>query len=353
MQNLSLTLQNPKVTAIPNYFLDTYMPEANGEFVKVYLYLLRSVSDSSLPISVSVLADKLNHTEKDILRALRYWEKEGLLSLTYNSSKELTGILLSDLAFGSSVSSVLKADKVVSEDEASLGGDARLTAPDKTAYSKSDIDILTKSEDFKTLLYIAQRYIGKTLSSSDTDTLIYIYCTLKFPLELTEYLIEQCVSAGHRNLGYIEKVALSWAERGIKTVDEAKTCSAFYGKTCYAVLKAFGLSRRNPVDSEVATIEKWTGKYCFTEDIILEACNRTMQTIHQPSFEYADSILNKWFTAGVKHLSDIAALDDNHKRSRSSGASKADEARPVSNKFNNMVSRSYVYDDLEKKLLNR
>ena len=102
-------------------------------------------------------------------------------------------------------------------------------------------------------------------------------------------------------------------------------------------------------------IEKWRCTYAFTEDIIVEACNRTMQAIHQPSFEYADSILSKWHKAGVKHINDITALDANYTKAKASTQSKTatPEAKPVSNKFNNMVSRSYVYEEMEKKLLNQ
>ena len=56
-------------TSISNIFLDEYMPGANGEYVKVYLYLLRSLGDSTRELSVIGLADVLDCTESDILRA--------------------------------------------------------------------------------------------------------------------------------------------------------------------------------------------------------------------------------------------------------------------------------------------
>lgn len=363
MKNLTLKLQAPKMTVVPNYFLDKYMPKANGEFVKVYLYLLRSASDTSVPLSVSIMADKLDHTEKDVIRALKYWEKECLLSITYDIDNTICGIELlapeGEIALETAAAaaastpdeaSIRHAEAIEAHHEAQL-----LKAPDKIAYSTDELDVLTQSEDFKTLLYIAQSYIGKTLSSSDTDTLIYIYHTLAFPLDLTEYLIEYCVSLGHKSLNYIEKVALSWAGQGIKSVDEAKAVSTFYKKECYQVLKAFGITKRNPVDNEIAMITKWSKEYGLSNDIILEACNRTMQAIHQPSFEYADSILAKWSKAGVKHLSDIAILDEQHSKKRTTEANKAlqSNTKPVVNKFNNMPSRSYIYEDLERQLLNQ
>ena len=52
-----ITLQNSRnaeVTVLTNNFIDNYMPGANGEFVKVYIYLLRAVSSSPSSFSVSL-----------------------------------------------------------------------------------------------------------------------------------------------------------------------------------------------------------------------------------------------------------------------------------------------------------
>lgn len=356
MQNLTLKMQASTATIIPNYFLDIYMPKSSGEFIKVYLCLLRSASDASFPLSVSALADKLNNTEKDILRALKYWESEHLLALTYDTYNNLTGIEFTSPGQmqnnGQAETPVTPAATITAPADISI---RKITIPDKPSYSRDIIDKLTGSEDFSNLLYIAQSYIGKPLSSSDTNTLIYINTTLNFCAELTEYLIEYCVSLGHKSFSYIEKVAISWAEQGINSVDEAKAVSNFYKKECFQVLKAFGLNKRNPVDREIALINKWSKEYDFSMAIILEACNRTMQAIHQPSFEYADSILTKWHKAGVKRLNDISVLDNNYSRSKASESLKTQQpaAKPITNKFNNMPSRSYIYDDLEKQLLNQ
>ena len=61
-------------TFISNSFLDFYMPSANGEFVKIYLYLLRHASGKGTTLDLSSIADAFNCTEADIQRALRYWK---------------------------------------------------------------------------------------------------------------------------------------------------------------------------------------------------------------------------------------------------------------------------------------
>ena len=83
--------------SVPSKFIDEYMPEANGEFVKIYLYLLRSLGSSSSDCSISKIADKFDHTEKDVLRALKYWERQKLLALDYNPDKSIAGIHVTDI----------------------------------------------------------------------------------------------------------------------------------------------------------------------------------------------------------------------------------------------------------------
>ena len=83
--------QLSEYTTISNYFIDHYMEDANEAQLQVYLYLLRMISDN-LPVSVADIVTKFRHSEKEVLRALKYWELQQLLSLEFDSEKNLTGI---------------------------------------------------------------------------------------------------------------------------------------------------------------------------------------------------------------------------------------------------------------------
>ena len=78
-------------TAVSNLFIDEYMADANDAQLKIYLFLIRMM-DANLPTSVSDIADKFNYTEKDVLRALMYWESRQLLALDFDAAQNLTGI---------------------------------------------------------------------------------------------------------------------------------------------------------------------------------------------------------------------------------------------------------------------
>lgn len=328
------------ITGVSNYFLDYYMPKANGEYVKVYLYLLRALHQPSKELSVTSLADALEHTESDILRALKYWEKQKLLRLECNAANELQGIYLLEIPLPDYAIEPLVPKNPENASTAS--------APMKKSYSRNELSQFSSQAECRQLLFVCEQYLKKTLSPSEIETLLYFYDQLHFSTDLIEYLVEYCVCKGSRSIHYIETVALAWAEAGISTVAQAKERTTTYTRGCFAIMKAFGINDRNPVDPELKYIEKWLHTYDFTLELILEACRRTMERLHKPSFEYADRILKKWTEQKVHNLEDVKALDQAHKK-REPGTRSSPSVRPTG--FSNFEQRDYDFDELEKQLL--
>ena len=335
-----LTLKNcrqDKALLLDFEFIDNYMPEANGEYVKVYLLLLRCQACPDRELTISVIADILDDTEKDVIRALKYWKKQGLLD--YEITEE-------------AVSSAPRADAQAPE---------AANVQEQAAPSPENVTRFRNRKELKELLFVAEQYLGKTLSATDMKTITYFYDELGMSTDLIEYLIEYCVENGHKSMHYIQKVALSWADRKIRTPEEAKQSVAFYSKSCYGVLKAFGITGRSPAASELAYIQRWSGEYGFSDELILEACNRTMNSIHQPSFDYAESILKSWLEGGAKNRKDVEALDlayqkekleRKEKRQGRSASSSAETPKPARNRFNNFEGRTYEdMEDLTRRLI--
>lgn len=350
------------VTLISNLFLDEYMPRANGEYVKVYLYILRLSTKADSELSTDSIADALELTGADVTRALKYWEQSRVLGLDYDrSGKNITRIVINDLRKDLPISFKIvpeatlqihttatpKQDKMLAAAPTGISDDV----PVKREFTATELTKFTSDEDIKELLYVAQTYLEKTFSPAETNTILYFYDGLGFSVELIEYLIEYCVSNGHKTIRYIEKVAIEWASENIETVTDAKAKVATFTNNCYPVLQAFGLQGRNPGTSEKEFIVKWTNDYGFSMDMILDACNRTINTIHQPSFQYADSILQRWLKNGVKTPSDIKSLDAIHEtRAKESISAK----QTSKNSFNSFSSqRDYDYAALERDLLRR
>lgn len=337
-------------TLVHNRFIEDYMISANGEFVKIYLYLLRC-SSADAELSLSSIADTFNHTENDVKRALAYWEKLHLLKLTYDESGTLTDIAFTD---GEAEEQLQKR----------LGGYAdQLSAPDtapgvpSAAPPSGNLSVsaqrkkeLSGQEEVKELLFYAEQVMNKTLTANDVNHLLYFYDELHFSADLIEYLIEYCVSKGKRGMGYMRSVALNWAQQGIRTVSEAKKDASLYHRDYYTILNAFGIKGRGPAHAEVELMSRWIDEFGFSTEVILEACRRTINRTHTPNFQYADKILEGWKERGVRCVSDIEKLDPKPAAPSPSCTTPA-KSRAAANKFNNFPQRKYNFDQLEQQIL--
>ncbi len=350
----TLTLRNRfqgNSTIVENDFIDNYLAKANGEYVKVYLLLLRHLNAGS-PLSIAGLADCLECTEKDILRAFKHWSKVGLLNIDYDDSGNICGLTVGKATTKPDVQTTHVTLKSVQSEPMELTQPAPSMRPAKSMRPKVPKTAALQQDELRQLYFVAEQYIGKPLSSTDIKKINYFFDTLDFSFDLIEYLIEYCVENGHRNFRYIESVALAWADAGIRSAEEAKMNTSLYHKNYFTILNAFGIKGRNPAPSEATLFKKWLDEYGFTLDIVLEACNRTIENTHKPDFKYTDSILNNWFANGVHHLSDIARMDAAYRQGKESKKRSTEKAPVPDNRFHNFEGRSYDMNSLEQQLLN-
>lgn len=396
-------------TTVSDIFIDQYMPKANGEFVKVYLYLLRATGSGAGIATISEIADHFSNTEADIIRALNYWASEGILQVQTGADGQIIGINLCSLSVSGMQAAQSNIQSAVADNAAqnnlqngvvnnatqnnlqnsvvnnaaqnistvntrmhdSVVEKLKSQTPDKAAssqkeYTLDEIKEFRKNPDISELFFIIETYLKHTLSSTDTNMVLYWLDELHFSTDLVEYLVEYCITKGHSSLRYMNKVALGWADAGIKTVDQAKDDAAAHSQIYYSVMKALGITGRNLVDSEVSLINKWVGEYDFDIELVKAACSKTISAIQKPSFEYTDSILANWRKKDVHTLKDVEVLDANFAKANKASATGSSQStnaangssKPKSNnsssknKFNNFNQRNNDYDKLEKLFLN-
>lgn len=346
-----------QAVVVSNQFIDTCMAAANGEYVKVFLYLLRHANDAVQP-GISDIADALNHTDADVRRAVAYWEKVGVLTRESDASgteevgeteaaeesgaagesgtdRSLDGAA-DRTAYGGDpeVTAITAADPAGSPDDAgrvSGGSGPELTEEIPATNRGEELERLSSNEEFTALLYALQRFLGKTFTQVDCEMFAYLYGGLSMSHELLEYLAQYCRECGHTNRRYMEKVALNWHARGIRTIDEAKLYVQNYSSDITAIRKAFGISGRVLADVELKFVERWFKEYGFDQKLILEACARTIRATGAASFPYADKILAEWKKKGVRKADDLTAIDQERKRNAQTG-------RPGGNAGGNPVS---------------
>lgn len=352
-----------KTTAVSNYFIDEYMNDANATQIRIYLYLLR-VMGEGLSTSVCEMADFFNYPEKDIIRALKYWEKKGILAMDLDEQNQLKGIHMLPFPPVSEVAITSAPSSVVDGSNASAQGSvAKASAPaekvpaskpaskefKKPTYSLDDLKQFKEKESTSELLFIIEAYLRRQLSSSDIQTLYFFTETLKMSEDLIDYLFQYCVERGKTDFHYIEKVAVNWVENGIKTPAQAKEFSYKYAKIVYTVMKALGKSTV-PTDEEATYVHTWSQDMGFTDELILEACKRSVTGTDKNRLQYADTILKNWKNSKVISLSDVTKLDEEFKNRKVPQTTQKPNYKKGS--FYQFEQRDYDFSSLEKQLFN-
>lgn len=364
----------PAMTLIHNAFIENYMLSANGSYVKVYLYLSKCIQAGEKNLSISTLADKMDNTEKDVLRALHYWEKHNLIHLSKDESG-ITGIEMLNLGSTDKVESACTKENTSIEAEVykeikeeknketeEITEEITETVKDKSS-SKADIDIsigqterLSSDENFIWICRVIESYISRPLNPKDIQLISYLYDNLAFSSELLLYLYEYCISIGKTNVNYIKTVALSWHEKNIKNPEEAQNFSSAYNSTYTAISKALGLGH------QLGTIEKqytncWLNEWHMDLAVVLEACNRAILNAQNPSFNYVKKIINKWHDEDVHTMQDVKKSDETYEKNKVKTQDKTKKNitnTQSKNQFFQFHQREVTkeeLDELEKKLL--
>ena len=390
----------PSATMVPNEFIDRIMPAANGEYVKVFLYLLRHNGEEITPAHI---ADALELTEGDVRRALMRWQREGLISVPQESGEavqaapetpvpavqevtesisEIEDIVPAAAPAGAEqipAAAPVRAEQIpaaapvrAEQIPAAAPAPAADAVPAAAASSPAelpprkpaDFGKLRKDEDFTTLLYVLQRYLGIIFSQTNTDSVAYLYDTLGMSQDLLIYTAEICAErkqraesegrrAGDRDwFRYFEKTALRFHGKGIRTAEQAREDDTRYRAAIFAVMNAFGKDCSYPGQAERTLIEKWYNDYGFSAEIIGEACSIVKLSTGGISYSYADKILNSWHEAGIRTVDQAKDYEvrrkegggaENGQNGRRTGAPRNNPGRVVT-RFHNLEERD---DDLE------
>lgn len=328
MSTFMLKNNSSNFTLVSNVFIEKYMPKARGEFIKVYLLMLKYNNSGEMGANSTILASTLNLLESDILNALNYWNDEGVIKLIPIDKMGNYNIEFIDLV----------------EDSKSRNKEVNL------------LEALNKTST-KDMLNDIERLLGRPLSPKEMTTYLSWQEEFNFSSELILILIEYCVSRGKSDYRYIEKVAIAWHDMNITSIDDAQN---YIKKTedkwikIRHILNYLGIKNPELMKPQQEMLEKWIIDYAFPLEVIEKACNICFQRLNRSDFKYIDGILSSWNKNNLKTLAAIENKEVSYKASQSphnnkNFIKKTPEVNPL--KFNNFEAREYDYDSLEKKLL--
>lgn len=201
-----------EITCVPNAFIDELLGEANGDYVRVYLYLLRHYTNS---LKLHSVADALNLTDHDIMRAVSYWEKKGIFQegMTKLAAEELRN---EEAARKSEAKLEMKREQ--NSMKTSFFDEKNSENTMFTGEKKREID----EEEFEGILYVAKHLLPGGVSRSHVQKLEFMVEYLAMDAELIEFLLDYCAGLQKTAPRYMEQVALDWHAQGIRTVKQAQ-----------------------------------------------------------------------------------------------------------------------------------
>ncbi len=247
------------VTAVENVFLLEYLPQAKGDYVKVYLLGLYHSQNPGGDFGVPEMASELSMLESEVAAALRYWERKRLVTrmggeperyVFHNAGQRmLTG------------QTMLDADaQFVAFTEAvhALFGDRRKVRPSEISLAYEWVEDVGLPQEVVLML-------------------------------LSALIVERGPGFSFK---YAQQMAVRMREENARTPEDAETFLRHSRETlegARAVLRRLGKRSRYPSEDELALYIKWTGEWGFTHDAVIAACQET--TKGEPSYAYLDAIL--------------------------------------------------------------
>ena len=268
-------------TQLPDIFFTEYLSQSNGDYIKVYLYII-FLSKYGKDVKINDLSKKLELPLKTIQDAIKYWEELNVIT------KKNTGYIINSLQ-------EIELHKLY-KPKVSLSSDA-IKETAQNQYRAKAIENIN-NEFFQ----------GIMSPSWYTDIELWFkkYC---FDEEVMIALFRYCFnrSAMHRN--YIQAVADAWHKNKIQTFSDL---DKYYEKqeklnVLYnSIAKKLGYVRKL-TQYEEAYIEKWSVDYGYSLEIIEIALKKTTSKTN-PNFDYLDKLLTDWHDRKFKNVNEIQAF---------------------------------------------
>lgn len=300
------------IFAVPAEIVDSHIRIANGDQLKVLLWILRNSPDNP---DISEMCTALKMNPSDALDYLQYWQNSGILINDCSDSPVPHA--------APAVSPVKLPEKPTVHIE-----EEGIPSKPSSAEIAARID---ESPEIGHLFNEAQQRLGKTIGYDGQCTLLLLHDRYGLPVEVLFMLIDYCVSVGKMNYGYIEAIGKDWGKREIDTVIKAAEQIESLNETnrLWRNLAAFaGISASRPTAKQTEYLRRWSGEWHFTLEMIELAYDEMMNNIGKVSFAYMDKVLMNWHSQGFKNPAEVNAYNEQHKKASEITRKKPSAAPP-------------------------
>jgi len=287
------------VFAVPGALIDRYIKSADGDQLKVILWLLRHNTGNH---AAEEIAAGVGISPQAAEAAVQFWVQNGLLTRQDDA--------LSSNLFPAAETRPAAAPAVqpVPQRTQPLPAPQRMIRPDGIYIC----DRMEASPSIRRLMQEAESMLGKTLSPALSGTLIQAHDDYGLPCEVILMLLAYSNKIGRANTSYIESTVRSWAESNVTSIAAAEEKIRELDETALAwrrCERAFGItSHRAPSKNESQYARRWVCEWKMPEELLNEAYNRCVDNTGKFNMKYIHAVLERWYNAGIRTLKD--AVDE-------------------------------------------
>jgi DnaD/phage-associated family protein len=289
--NLSINDWN-SIFAVPKSVVDKHLKVVGSTQLKVLLWALRHGGEK---IFVSEISSELLIHPADVKDALQYW-------ITVNILAE-SGFDLEN--FASNTDS--KNNKIENNAEpihtnTAFPKKVRPLTPIPKPDAKHLIKRIDGCEEIGFLMKEAELILNKPLSRGESASILALHDNDGLPVDVIVMLLQYAAGMGKRNMRYIEKIGISWAEEGIENIEmaEAKIKSLDSANNASRRLyEVVGCQNRKLTSVEEEAANRWFNIWSFGNDMVKEAYERCINFNGKYILKYMDSIIKRWHSQGI------------------------------------------------------
>ncbi|MCL2840947.1 MAG: DnaD domain protein [Defluviitaleaceae bacterium] len=340
MNALTMNLGYERTTLdLPTLFIDHYMTDCIPVYPLIYIWSLRQLLDGK-STSFGEIGERFHLTESDVIKAWQHWEAKGLVKIE-DATLTFLPIPAPASAMQDTAPMLTLVEPIKPEKPEAI---SMCTKPQYTAQELAIYR--TESRDVERLFARAEKTLGKLLSYNDMNIIFGFHDWLRLPTDVIEYLLTYCADNDHRNLRYIEKCALDWADNHINDLEKALTYVQNFDRGYRTILQYMGICGY-PTPSQKKFMDRWVNEWQMSIEMIQEACDRSTAQANKPKFAYVDKVLAAWHEKGITSLDAAQKEDIDFNKTRSKAKAPA-SSKPRTNRFINFNQRENDYAMYEK-----
>ncbi len=297
---------------VPCIIADNFLKLASGDHIKVLLYLLRC---SGRYITTDEISSNTGVNSQTVEESVLFWQQANVLTAE-NGIQPAANIMTPPIQPAQNSTSPTARPAI--QEIKQIAENAPQT-PKREMLKPSEVSaVLKNSPEISELFKVAEQLLGN-INNPMQNSLIWMYNYLGLKTEVIITLIAYCKDIERANPGYIEKIASSWAEKEITTLEIAQEeVERLYASRTFTaeIMRIFDMKRR-PTTKQQEIVEIWRNEK-YSLDLIKYAYEKTIERIEKLSFEYINKILTSWRENGYSSTDDVKSAESEYRKNKKS-----------------------------------